>query len=229
MTVASQCFTSPGHQQPWYCLLSSLLDYSSHQRIVINLSYTSLHHYVRMTSPKRLFSLASYSYTPDVISQQFMTSPWNLYLYLCPSGKRSEKYLNLPHSSKLLKGIHQYDLIPPLLHSTAWASYETRKIAGCACAGMPGTLPPPPWVSDPDMHHGTCVMHVPWCMSESLTSCFLWSRWWGKRSRHSRRMLNQQFYVSGMRPILEWDFLPTSTGEAGSIIAFQGQLVPHSP
>ena len=24
-------------------------------------------------------------------------------------------------------------------------------------------------VSDPDMHHGTCVTHVPWCMSESLT------------------------------------------------------------
>ena len=26
-----------------------------------------------------------------------------------------------------------------------------------------------PLVSDPDMHHGTCVTHVPWCMSASLT------------------------------------------------------------
>ena len=26
-----------------------------------------------------------------------------------------------------------------------------------------------PQVSDPDMHHGTCVTHVPWCMSGSLT------------------------------------------------------------
>ena len=26
-----------------------------------------------------------------------------------------------------------------------------------------------PLVSDPDMHHGTCVAHVPWCMSGSLT------------------------------------------------------------
>ena len=26
-----------------------------------------------------------------------------------------------------------------------------------------------PQVSDPDMHHGTCVAHVPWCMSGSLT------------------------------------------------------------
>ena len=27
-----------------------------------------------------------------------------------------------------------------------------------------------PLISDPDMHHGTCVTHVPWCMSGSLTS-----------------------------------------------------------
>ena len=25
---------------------------------------------------------------------------------------------------------------------------------------MPGTFSPSPWVSDPDMHHGTCVMHA---------------------------------------------------------------------
>ena len=27
-----------------------------------------------------------------------------------------------------------------------------------------------PGLSDPDMHHGTCVTHVSWCMSGSLTS-----------------------------------------------------------
>ena len=42
---------------------------------------------------------------------------------------------------------------------------------------MPGTFSPPPTsketviVSDPDMHHGTCMKHVPWCMSGSLTRC----------------------------------------------------------
>ena len=46
----------------------------------------------------------------------------------------------------------------------------------------------------------TCVTHVPWCMPGSLTSDFLWSRWRGKRSRHSRRTHNPQFYVSGKRP-----------------------------
>ena len=41
---------------------------------------------------------------------------------------------------------------------------------------MPGTFSPPPRVSDPDMHHGTCVTHVPWCMAGSLTIGLLWSR-----------------------------------------------------
>ena len=45
---------------------------------------------------------------------------------------------------------------------------------------MPGTFPPPPRVSGPDMHHGTCVTHVPWCMLGSLTSGFFLSRRWGK-------------------------------------------------
>ena len=56
--------------------------------------------------------------------------------------------------------------------------------------GMPGTF---------FMHHGACVTHVSLCMPGSLTSGFLWSRWRGKRSRHSRRMRNPQFYVSGKR------------------------------
>ena len=45
---------------------------------------------------------------------------------------------------------------------------------------MPGTFSPSPHVSDPDMHHGTCVTHVPWCMPGSLTSGFIWNRRRGK-------------------------------------------------
>ena len=67
--------------------------------------------------------------------------------------------------------------------------------------GIPGTFSPPPLVSDPDMHQGTCVTHVPWCMPGSLTSGFLWCRWRGKHSRHSQRMRNPQFCVSGKRPM----------------------------
>ena len=34
---------------------------------------------------------------------------------------------------------------------------------------FPRWLQRKPLVSDPDMHHGTCVTHVPWCMLGSLT------------------------------------------------------------
>ena len=70
--------------------------------------------------------------------------------------------------------------------------------------GMSGTFSPPFRVSDPDIHHGTCVTPVPWCMPGSLTGGFLWCLWRWKRSRHSRRMRNPQFEVySDKRPIAQ--------------------------
>ena len=41
------------------------------------------------------------------------------------------------------------------------------------------------------MRHARAVMHV------GIAN----SRWWGKRSRHSRRMRKPQFYISDKRPI----------------------------
>ena len=61
-----------------------------------------------------------------------------------------------------------------------WASCQIRKIVVVHAPGIPGPFSPPPRVSDPDMHHGTCVTHVPWCMPGSLTKGFLWSRRRGK-------------------------------------------------
>ena len=88
-------------------------------------------------------------------------------------------------------------------HRQIWhgplARYATLRVAHAP--GMPGTFSLPPWASDPDMHHGTCLTHVPWCMPGSLTSGFLWGQWRGKRSQHSRRMRNPQFYIYGKRPI----------------------------
>ena len=58
--------------------------------------------------------------------------------------------------------------------SSSRASYQIRKIAGCACAWDAGNvffrhrLHRKPLVSDPGMHHGTCAMHLLWCMSRSL-------------------------------------------------------------
>ena len=67
--------------------------------------------------------------------------------------------------------------------------------------GMSGTLSPQQRVSDPDIHHGTSVMHVPWCMPESLTCGFRWSGWSQKRSWYFRRMRYSKFCVSGKRSI----------------------------
>ena len=83
-----------------------------------------------------------------------------------------------------------------------WASYQIRKIAGCACAENAGNVFPPLRVSDPDIHRGTCVTHVPWCMSGSLTSGVLFKSVVGKTPRHSRGMHNLQVYVSGKRPMV---------------------------
>ena len=90
---------------------------------------------------------------------------------------------------------------------TPWASCQIRKIAGCACAvpGMPGTFSPPSLVSDPDMHLGTCVTHVLWCMLGLLTSGFLWSRWRGKRFRHSRAHAQPAILLYlAIGPLLTW-------------------------
>ena len=46
------------------------------------------------------------------------------------------------------------------------ARYVKNRVAHAP--GMPGTFSPPPRVSDHNMHHGTCMMHVWWCMPRSL-------------------------------------------------------------
>ena len=100
------------------------------------------------------------------IMNQVFVMPCTVQLkYLC-WGNIGER-----HWSRYNKIPWRYD-IKELL---AWASYRIRKIAGCACAGNAGNIFPRHWfqrkplVSDPGMHHGTCVTHVPWCMSGSLT------------------------------------------------------------
>ena len=60
-------------------------------------------------------------------------------------------------------------------------------------AGIDHGIQRKPLVNDPGLHHGTCharaVMHV------GIAN----PRWRGKRSRHSWRMRNPTFYVSGKR------------------------------
>ena len=84
------------------------------------------------------------------------------------------------------------------------ARYARLRVAHAP--GMPGTFSPSPQVSDPDMHHGMCVTHVPWCMPGSLTSGFLWNRRRGKTFPAFPAHAHPQFYVSGKRPITNVNF-----------------------
>ena len=54
-------------------------------------------------------------------------------------------------------------------------------------AGMPETSSLPPRVRDPDMHHVTCVTHVPWCMPGSSTT--LIARFMGPHVGHTNLAL----------------------------------------
>ena len=76
---------------------------------------------------------------------------------------------------------------------------------------MPGTFSPSPQVSDTDMHHGTCVTHVPWCMPGSLTSGFFWKRRRGKTSP-ACATCNFTYLLRGPWPelsIISWSVSPS--------------------
>ena len=57
------------------------------------------------------------------------------------------------------------------------ARYDKLRVAHAP--RMLGAFFPPLLVSDLDMHYGTCVTHLPWCMPGSPTNGFLWSWWRG--------------------------------------------------
>ena len=71
--------------------------------------------------------------------------------------------------------LFKYDIFLFIFLSHLWLSYQIHEIVGCAYAGNTGNVSPAAdfkgnrLVSDPSVHHGTCVTHVPWCMSGSPT------------------------------------------------------------
>ena len=83
----------------------------------------------------------------------------------------------------------------------AWASCQIHKNVDCACAGKTGNIFPATNLKETagkqsrhasrHVRDASAVMHV------RITN----PSWRGKRSRHSRRMHNPQFYVSDKRPL----------------------------
>ena len=109
----------------------------------------------------------------------------------------------------------------PAVHSC-----QIRQIADAHAPGMPGTFSPPPRVSDPDIDHGTCVTHVPWCMPGSLAVSFEVGGG-GKRSRHSRCMHKPQCYVSGKRSMLWRGLCPPFSPTAFAILIILAAQFTH--
>ena len=62
------------------------------------------------------------------------------------------------------------------------AGCQIRKFTGCVFTRNSGNVSLPLWLSDPDMHHGTCMTHMPWCMPGSLNNHYLGSLRRGKAS-----------------------------------------------
>ena len=93
------------------------------------------------------------------------------YVYSCTT----EVICHLFEDSLIPRAWYHMDRVDSRFAPSQWASYQIRQIVGCACSGNAGNVFPrhrlqrKPLVSDPDIHHGTCVTHVPWCMSGSLT------------------------------------------------------------
>ena len=111
------------------------------------------------------------------ISQTTFSNAFSLMkIYLCfnPNWAVTEQATNY-YLNQWWRSVPMHICITLPRWVNTWASYQIRKIAGCACAGNAGNVFPrhrlqrKPLVSDPGMHHGTCVTHVPCCMSGSLT------------------------------------------------------------
>ena len=71
-------------------------------------------------------------------------------------------------------------------------------------AHAPGMCSPPPRVIDPDMHHGTCVTHVPWCTPGSVTRGFPLKSVVGKTFPAFPALAQPANHVSSKRPMEVW-------------------------
>ena len=146
---------------------------------------------------EQLYSIQNYNMQSLIHTLNFLSGHiLHIWVYEADSNKRS-RYLVM-----VLLGVH-FTLrskrnVIPVPHGSL-ARYVKSRVAHAP--GIPGTFSLPPRVSDPDIHHGTCVTYVLWCIPWSLTSGFFWIRWRRKRSQYSRRKHNPQFCVSGKRPM----------------------------
>ena len=111
-----------------------------------------------------------HKYSPTYYYQLFIFHPgdmvsWAVGLEFWEMSQVAQIFTNL-----LLSVVHisprRYDLMG-LLPNTQNCGLRVRR--DCRERFLRHRLQRKPLVSDPGMHHGTCVTHVLWCMSGSLT------------------------------------------------------------
>ena len=120
------------------------------------------------SGPKWYRQIAQYHFdTDNIMSLPFYTCQWPYNAKVL-----SDNEYKFPWIEDIIGPI--YYTISGMYTAKSMSSYQIHKIAGCTYTWNDGNVFPDqlqrkPLVSDPGMHHGTCVMHVPWCISGSLT------------------------------------------------------------
>ena len=123
-------------------------------------------------------------------SKRFLTPVWVILIRLS---------LQLYKACIYFLTLQIFDIITDLLSYGPLTRYVKLLVAHAP--GMPGTFSPQPTsketASQRSRHASRHVRHTRAVMHVRIAN----PQWRGKRSRHSRRMRNPQFYVSGKRPI----------------------------
>ena len=101
------------------------------------------------------------------------------------------------HTFPLNRNIKNAATCAQVIKFLLWASCQIGKLRFCACAGNAGNVFPAT-VGLRSRHESRHVRDARDVMHAGIANgSFLGSRRWRKRSRHSRRMRNPPFYVSG--------------------------------
>ena len=111
-----------------------------------------------------------------------------------------EYYTQHRHDSGItLNRLYTHKIYWRKLTTLWWASYQIRKIVVCACAGNAGNVfPATDFKETASKRSRYASQHVRDAHAEMHVGMAN-PQWRGERSRHSRRMRNPQFYISGKR------------------------------
>ena len=74
---------------------------------------------------------------------------------------KRQYWLSYDFAGKRRKQLPESMLVTIRQQCGAWLSLLTNSVSSRSFSSR--SFSPPPRINDPDIHHGTCVTHVPWC------------------------------------------------------------------